>query len=171
MLKKKSMVAGLLLSSALFISACSGNQAANTKTEEKAVAAAPVSNTLMVTADTVTELGGCVLASRYTAGDKLIFRVNALDPNTNEQVKDAKVQIKLSTGETIDAKYGHHGDDDFWVASYKVTEDTPTGQLDYEVLAEDGERKGDFKPFNVKMSLINIVAPEAANGEAPAPAK
>lgn len=164
MSKKNFIFLSLLLGTALFVNACS-SETSNTSTE-KAEKNEATSELLMVSADTVSEKGGCVLASRYTAGDKIIFRVNALDPNTNEQVKDAKVQIQLSTGEVLDAVYGEHGDDNFWVAAYEVTADTPTGTLEYQVMAEDGERKGEFKPFNVQPSLLSIVAAETVEGQA-----
>ncbi|MFJ7732832.1 hypothetical protein ACIQXF_13155 [Lysinibacillus sp. NPDC097231] len=136
--------------------------ACNNDTDEKGAATEKDIGSLIITGDTVTEQGGCVLASRFSPGDKIIFRNNVLDGVTNEQVKDAKVQVHLSTGETLDMQYGKHGDDNFWVVAYPVTKDTPTGTIDYSVTAEYKEKKGEYKPFNVAPSLLTIVSEEVA---------
>jgi heme/copper-type cytochrome/quinol oxidase subunit 2 len=91
--------------------------------------------------------------------------MNAIDPNTNEQNKEAKLTLNLSTGEKLDMKYGKHGDDNFWVVAYPVTAETPTGKLDYFVTTENGDLKGEYRPFNVAPSLLTIVDASAVNGE------
>lgn len=154
-MKKTIILFTLLLVTMVVLIACN-NSEEKEATTEKAV------GSLVITGDTVTEQGGCVLASRFSPGDKIIFRNNVLDGLTNEQVKDAKVQVHLSTGETLDMKYGKHGDDHFWVVAYPVTNDTPTGTLDYSVTAEYKEQKGEFKPFNVAPSLLTIVSEDVA---------
>lgn len=160
MFKKNYLFIGILLSMFLVVSACNNEEAA-IETETKTESVTP-SGLLMLSGDTVTEQGGCVLASRFSAGDKIVFRVNAIDPDTNEQATDAKLQVHLSTGEVLDMTYGEHGDDKFWVVAYPVTAETPTGSLDYHVTAVDGEKTGEFRPFNVQPSLISIVGTDAA---------
>ncbi|MGE7111912.1 hypothetical protein [Lysinibacillus sp. NPDC047702] len=155
-MKKTISLFALLLVTMVVLIAC------NNDSGEKEAAAEKDVGSLVITGDTVTEQGGCVLASRFSPGDKIIFRNNVLDGLTNEQVKDAKVQVHLSTGETLDMKYGKHGDDNFWVVAYPVTKDTPTGTLDYSVTAEYKEQKGEFKPFNVAPSLLTIVSEDVA---------
>lgn len=155
-MKKTISLFALLLVTMVVLIACNNNSG------EKEAAAEKDIGSLVITGDTVTEQGGCVLASRFSPGDKIIFRNNVLDGLTNEQVKDAKVQVHLSTGETLDMKYGKHGDDNFWVVAYPVTKDTPTGTLDYSVTAEYKEQKGEFKPFNVAPSLLTIVSEDVA---------
>ena len=155
-MKKTISLFALLLVTMVVLIAC------NNDSGEKEAAAEKDVGSLVITGDTVTEQGGCVLASRFSPGDKIIFRNNVLDGLTNEQVKDAKVQVHLSTGETLDMKYGKHGDDNFWVVAYPVTKDTPTGTLDYSVTAEYKEKKGEFKPFNVAPSLLTIVSEDVA---------
>lgn len=160
-LKKRNLLFTLLVSLLLFLGACSnqddnGNDAGDEAESE--------GGGIVITGDTVTEQGGCVLASRFTVGDKIVFRMNAIDGSTNEQVTDAKLQVHLSTGETLDMEYGPHGDDNFWVVAYPVTEDTPTGTLEYHVTAEAGDRSAEFKPFNVAPSLLTIVDPEELAG-------
>lgn len=162
--KKKSILLGLLLSSALMVVGCNDKETSTTETTGNDGAK---NNVIMVSGDTVSEMGGCVLASRYSAGDKIVFRMNALDAN-NVQMEDAKLQVHLSTGEVLDMELGVHSPPDakdpakFWTAAYPVTEDTPTGTLEYYVTAEAGDAKGEFRPFNVQPSLITIIDPAAA---------
>ncbi len=158
MFAKKITFIGLVLSVFLLVSACSNNE----KSEEPESTNASTSEVLVLSGDTVSEQGGCVLASRYTVGDKIVFRMNATDAGTNKQAVDAKLQVHLSTGEVLDMVYGEHGDDKFWVIAYPVTADTPTGSMDYYVTAEDGNKKGEFRPFNVQPSLLSIVDPDTA---------
>lgn len=157
LLMKKMLFASMLML-LIVLAACSNDG------DEQVSVTADVNElgSLVITGDTVTEQGGCVLASRFSPGDKIIFRNNVLDGLTNEQVKDAKVQVHLSTGETLDMQYGKHGDDNFWVVAYPVTKDTPTGTLNYTVTAEFKEQKGEFKPFNVAPSLLTIVSEEVS---------
>ncbi|MCM3571127.1 cupredoxin domain-containing protein [Neobacillus mesonae] len=168
--KKRSVLLGLLLSSALIVGACSSQETSSTaKKTANTEAKEAKSNLLMVSGDTVSEQGGCVLASRFAAGDKIVFRMNATDPNSNKQVEGAKLKLHLSTGEELDMKYGEHppgGDVKFWTVAYPVTEKTPTGTLEYYVTAEDGNRKGEFRPFNVAPSLLTIVDSKAKGAQA-----
>ncbi len=171
MFKRKFIFVSLALILLLILSACTEKEPSST-TEKEGNGTA--NNLLTVSGDTVSEQGGCVLASRFTVGDKIVFRMDVKDPSTNEQVEDAKVQVHLSTGEVLDMAYGEHppGAENapkFWVAAYPVTAETPTGTLEYHVTAEAGDRKGEFKPFNVQPSLLTIVDAAAVNGQAPAP--
>ena len=163
MFGKKMIFAGFIIGACLFaVVGCSNKEEVITETE---------TSNIFVAGDTVSEQLGCVLSSRFTVGDKIVFRMNAKDPITNEQIKDAELTVKLSTGEELEMEYGPHSDDEdgsFWTAAYPITEETPTGTLEYSVTAEHGDSKGEFKPFNVAPSLVTIVAPEAMNGEQPA---
>ncbi|MEO4055605.1 hypothetical protein [Solibacillus sp. CAU 1738] len=145
---------------------CKGTQE-NTESNKLEVGAKEVVGQLVVTGDIVSEQLGCVLASQFAPGDLIVFRNNVVDGLTNEQVKDAVLQVHLSTGEVIDMKYGPHGEDNFWVAVYPVTEDTPTGQLGYTVKATLNDRVGEFKPFNVAPSLLTIIAGNKVSAAGP----
>ncbi|MBD7984960.1 hypothetical protein H9649_10215 [Sporosarcina sp. Sa2YVA2] len=151
MKNKRFLIFSLLFGALLVLGACSEDKKETTETDMNG------KEFLMISGDTVSEQGGCVLASRYSAGDKLVFRMNALDSRTNEQVKDANLKVHLSTGEELDMVYGTHGDEDFWVVAYPVTAETPTGSLEYYVTGEAGDLKGEFRPFNVAPSLLSIV--------------
>jgi plastocyanin len=164
MIRKNYFLFVLMFSLIMVLSACSDddNSAENDETADTEEAASDTQDSngenLIVSGDTVSEQGGCVLASRFSPGDKIIFRMNAVDGATNEQVEDANLQVHLSTGETLDMEYGEHGDDNIWVVAYPITEDTPTGTLNYHVTADAGDQTGEFEPFNVEPSLLTIVS-------------
>lgn len=149
MFSKRFSIVAMLLGVLLVLGACSEDKKESTEKSGE--------DFLILTGDTVSEQGGCVLASRYSAGDKIVFRMNAYDSKTNEQMKDAKLKVHLSTGEELDMVYGTHGDEDFWVVAYPVTEETPTGSFEYYITGEAGDLKGEFRPFNVAPSLLSIV--------------
>lgn len=160
--KTKTLLASIMLGASLLIVGCSNNESNEESKEEQSQKL----NYIMLRGDTVSEKQGCVLASRFTVGDKIIFRIDAIDPNTNEQIKDANIRVELSTGETLDMTYGAHppgSDVYFYTAAYEVTENTPTGKLTYKVIAEKGDMKGEFEPFNVEPSVLTIVSPDVMN--------
>jgi heme/copper-type cytochrome/quinol oxidase subunit 2 len=165
-MKKKQFIFTSLFLAAILMTACTeveegtteeqtGDQ--STETEQSGDV-----SSLIISADTVSEQGGCVLSSRYSAGDKIIFRGNIVDGATGEQVADAKAQVELSTGEVLDMAYGEHGDDHFWVVAYPITEDTPTGSLDYKITASYNDVTANFEPFNVQPSKLQIVSDTVA---------
>ena len=167
--RKKWGLAGGLLGFALLIGGCTSEKG-NEATPAPTSSGETTSSVIMITGDTVTGTGGCVLQSRFVAGDRIVFRANAVDPSTNEQLKDAVMKVHLSNGDVLDMKYGAHpagSDVYFWTAAYSITDQTPTGTLNYYVTAEHGSMKGEFHPFNVAPSLLTIVDPQAVNGEAP----
>jgi plastocyanin len=165
MMKKQWSILVLLLGLVLFVSACSDSEEAanNNKAEE---ADSPAKTSFVVTGDVVEEKAGCVLKSQFTAGDLIVWRVDVIDPETMEQASDdTKVQVHLSTGEVLDMRYGAHpagvdGAPEFWTVSLPVTEETPTGVLEYHVTAEKGDKKGEFRPFDVAPSLLTINPPD-----------
>ena len=157
MFKKKTLYVGLLASLTLVLSACngdSGDDSEDDTAESKEV------DSLFLSGDIVSEQGGCVLASQFVEGDKIIFRMNVVDGD-GEQVEDANLKVHLSTGEELDMAYGPHGNDHFWVVAYPVTEDTPTGQLNYHVTAEYEDVETEWAPFEVGPSLLTILEADA----------
>lgn len=127
-------------------------------------ATAEVADKLFVYGDIVSS-AGCVLQSRFTVGDRIVFRMNVQDALTGEQPEDAKVMVHLSTGESLEMHLGDHppgaeDPDRFWTVGYTVTEDTPTGTMQYYVTAETADKSGEYRLFNVEPSLLTIVAPE-----------
>jgi plastocyanin len=167
MLKKNWGLMILLVGLVLFVSACSDSEKTGGTVEEDS----PAKTSLVVSGDVVEEKAGCVLKSQFTVGDLIVWRVEVTDPETMEQASpDTKVQVHLSTGQILDMRHGAHpagvdGAPEFWTVSLPVTEDTPTGVLEYYVTAELGDKKGEFRPFNVAPSLLTI---NPADGQAAA---
>jgi len=85
----------------------------------------------------------CVLQSRFHRGEGVAFRTRVLLPNG--QVADDKVlksvEVELGNGTKIPLAYGPHGmpgqpmSDYFWVDSFVIPADFPTGSLGYKVHA------------------------------------
>ena len=165
-MKKKWLSIAAALLSVIILVACTSEVV-----EDKAKD--PEKDTIIsISGDTVSKLGGCVLASQFAVGDDIIFRMNAVDAVTGQQLKDAKLQVHLSTGDVLDMEYGPHGDDFFWVTKYTVTDSSPKGKLDYYVTAQYGMTKAEYKPFNVAPSLLSIVDGDGtAPAAPPAPAE
>ncbi|NJD03856.1 MAG: hypothetical protein FIA99_14935 [Ruminiclostridium sp.] len=143
---KKFLVIFSIILTAFALTSCSPSSKAN----------------LSVYGDVVSK-NGCVLQSRFTVDDRIVFRINVIDPATNKQSENAKVTLHLGTGENLEMKLGLHPAKDpnapkFWTVGYTVTDKTPTGTLDYYVTAEENDKTGEFRPFNVKPSLITIVS-------------
>jgi plastocyanin len=160
MLKKQLGILVLLLGLVFIVSACGDDKETSGKSSENADS--PAKTSLLVSGDVVEEKAGCVLKSQFTVGDLIVWRVDVTDPETMKQAADdTKVQVHLSTGEVLDMHYGAHpaGEEnapEFWTVSLPVTEDTPTGVLEYYVTAEKGDKKGEFHPFDVAPSLLTI---------------
>jgi len=114
----------------------------------------------------------CVLASQFLHNDEVVFRVRVLDAQgksvTDKEI--AKLQVKLSSGETFDMKYGGHPHakplDHFWTAGWKVPASYPAGSLSYTVIAtnSDGSTQT-WAPFNVAPSQLTILAGTAKGSE------
>jgi hypothetical protein len=118
----------------------------------------------------------CIPQNRFTAGQSMVFRMTAKNPLTGELAEDAKLQVHLSTGEVLDMHLCEHppgvpNAERFWSVRYDVTEDTPTGTLNYYVTAETETLKGQFQPFNILPSLLTIVAGDEAPADGGAAAE
>lgn len=159
MFNRKFLWFTLLASVLLVLSACNGDTSDEEEVDEEDTATAEEVEALFLSGDIVSEQGGCVLSSQFVSGDKIIFRMNVVDGN-GEQVEDADLKVHLSTGEELEMAYGPHGNDHFWVVAYPVTEDTPTGQLEYHVTAEYDDLETEWKPFDVGPSLLTILEAE-----------
>lgn len=157
-MKKRNSILASLFAATMILTACSDE---GKEPEQNASA----DTLIALSGDTVSKMNGCVLASQYAPGDDIIFRMNAIDPATNEQLKDAVLKVHLSTGEVLDMKYGQHAEEFFWTIKYTITDETPKGQLDYHITAEHKGQSVEYRPFNVAPSLITIVDGNAAPAE------
>lgn len=165
-MRKISLFISLIL--VFILSACGNNEESiDVKSDNKESAA---ETSLVVSGDVVEEKAGCVLKSQFTEGDLIVWRVEVKNPKTMKQApEDTKVQVHLSTGEVLDMNYGPHPSGEnqakedvphFWTAAMPVTEDTPTGVLEYHVTAENENKSGEFHPFDVAPSLLTVNPPE-----------
>jgi hypothetical protein len=112
-----------------------------------------------------TVLGqACVLKSRFTYGEGVVWRVRVLDAATGAQLDSKKLKslvVELGDGNKVAMKYGGHPrggtEDAFWSTSWKVPEGYPTGTLGYTIIATDLEgHEVRWQPFTIKNSLLTI---------------
>ncbi len=117
----------------------------------------------------------CVATSRYDRNAEVLWRARVIDPATGKEMDDKalkSLQVKLADGKTIDAKYGKHSNEFFWVAGWVVPKDYPTGTVNYTIVATAADgRTGEFKPFQVAPSLLTITSNVLPDVAPPTPAK
>lgn len=121
---------------------------------------------LVIYGDMATNVG-CLSISIAHRGELVVWRNRVVDPVTGKDMtdKDLKtVTALLPDGTKLAEVYGGHPGggtptDYFWSVGWEVPLNFPTGSLGYEVQAvgNDG-RTGDFKPFEVASSKLNIGA-------------
>ncbi len=154
------------------------DRARPTATPFTAVAAAaglPTSSKLIVSADIVqgsknvtkedAPLHSCVLSSRFPRNSEIVFRIRVYDGRSDDLMDNkalSKVQVRLSDGTSVDAKYGPHPKDPpnetYWTASWVVPKTQPTGSFKYSVVATSADgRSGQYEPYAVAPSLPSIV--------------
>lgn len=152
MFKRKitCLAAGLLLAGAL----------AGCSSEVSSDGVKSVKGDLVVTGDTLLS-HVCVAQSRYYPGDRIVFRALVTDSKNNEIVESANVKLVLDNGEELPMVLGKHGEEatQLWSVGYDVPADAPTGTIDYKIVAENGNKKAEFEPFNVSLSKVTIVEP------------
>jgi hypothetical protein len=120
---------------------------------------------LVIQADVVSGVPGptsCVLQSRFSAGEKVVFRATAIDPLTGQVARDATLTVRFADGTTLPMAYGPHPGrgtptDEFWTAGWVVPDDMSVGVVRYTIEAVLEARSGRFEPFNVESSLLTVV--------------
>lgn len=108
--------------------------------------------------------GPCNVTDQYARGAYVVFRIQVVDPSTDQQLtsKDVSgVSIVLPDGETLAAKYGTHegSKQAFWVAKWRVPGNYPTGQVAYKVEVQGTSRAVERLQFAVpdKAAHLSIV--------------
>ena len=126
----------------------------------------------------------CALTSQYLAGEMIVWRMRIFDTSTDSAVprsnkelfkelpdNDAlaalsegfKVTVHLSDGQSFPAHFGPHGGetplDYFWTTSWEISDEYPTGTLDYWVTVElsGTDRSGRYDPFPIAPSKLTII--------------
>lgn len=182
---KSTRILSLSLCAALLLSACSGAQskpAASTATPSAtpAPAAAPAASEasfgqLLVVVDTVrgnanipaneAALKVCAPVSKWLHNERVVWRIKVVDPKLGTAMDDkalGAVEVKLSDGQVLQAKYGGHPGkeptDFFWAVGWTIPESYPSGTAKYAISAEakDG-RKSQTVDFNVAATYMTIL--------------
>lgn len=147
-------------------------------------AAAATNNKLFIASDIVQgtknlaqdqmSAKSCVGSSRYPRNAEILWRARVIDPSTGKEMDDKalkSVVLKMADGKVVEAKYGKHSDESFWVAGWVVPKDYPTGTVNFTLVATAADgRTGEFKPFQVAPSLLTVtneVLPDVAPPPAP----
>ena len=129
----------------------------------------------------------CALSSQYLPGESIVWRIRLFDtasnsvlPKSTEEllaeapdgdalaamVEGVDVAVHLSDGQIFPAHFGAHSGaeptDYFWTTMWEVSDEYPTGTLDYWVTVDVAESgmSARYDPFNVAISKLTIVEPE-----------
>lgn len=108
----------------------------------------------------------CVLQSRFKRGEGIAWRVRVSLPDgtiADDTVLKSLV-VELGSGETVPLGYGPHGNpptDYFWVESWIVPANFPTGTLGYKVIATmQDDSVVTWQPFTRPPSQLTIIEGE-----------
>jgi hypothetical protein len=124
---------------------------------------------LVVYGDTVFFIGpgiplSCTLSSQFKRGDRIGFRMTAINPATGKRDRATKMVIHLTyAGKTMDIPMRDRQNDrqperEFWIGEWAVPDDAQPGIVRYTVSATDPQgRTGEYKPFDVEPSQVTIV--------------
>jgi hypothetical protein len=106
----------------------------------------------------------CTLNNRFKRGDPVGFRMTAINPATGKRDPATQLVVHLNYGgKTIDLPMRDRAlvnapERQFWVAKWIVPNDAWPEILRYTVTAKDPQgRTGEFKPFEVETSQLQIV--------------
>jgi hypothetical protein len=123
---------------------------------------------------TQTDPDNCILTNRYKRGQKIGFRMTAIDGGSGEVENTATLVVHVNyAGKTVDAPMRWRGAAgpsapaprgylrspyELWTGSWTVPNDAPTGAISYTVTATDKfGRTSTFTPFSAEASQLVIV--------------
>jgi hypothetical protein len=127
------------------------------------------SERLVVYGDTVFFIGlgipkNCTLSNEFKRGDRIGFRMTAINPATAKRDRATEVVVHLTyAGQTFDIpmrdrQTNEQPEREFWIAQWIVPDEAKIGVLRYTVTAKDSQgRTGEFKPFEVDASQLRII--------------
>lgn len=107
----------------------------------------------------------CSLTNQFLRGQRVIFRVDVVNPDTGETMTGeglsrVAVEITSGGGATAEAAYGPHPPDDptdeYWVAAWPIPTDFPPGPVDYGIVVENG-RPTRSVTFDVPPSNLTVL--------------
>lgn len=131
-------------------------------------AQSPMANKLILYGDIAWFVGrgqpnNCTFKSRFKRGEGVGFRMVAIDPMTGKYSEMADLVVHITYGgKTVDMPMRYRGPDypqpHFHTLKWTVPNDAPLGVVRYTVTGKDKEgRTGEFKPFSVEDSQLQIV--------------
>ncbi len=127
--------------------------------------AAQGAGTLIIQADmTIGAPGPCILQSRFSPGDRVVFRAKVFDGQTGQEVRDGTVTVRFENGNTVAMRYEAHpppqvgpSTDEYWAGVWAIGPNTPLGVVHYSIEASSGRRTGTYVPFNYEGSMLTVV--------------
>jgi hypothetical protein len=116
----------------------------------------------------------CILTNRYKRGQRVGFRMTAIDGGSGEVENTAMLTAHVTyAGKTIDVPMRFRGAAgpkgptprgylsppfQLWTGAWTVPDDAPTGRISYTVSATDKfARAARFEPFSAEASQLVIV--------------
>jgi hypothetical protein len=116
----------------------------------------------------------CILTNRFRRGQRVGFRMTAIDGGTGEVENTATLVAHVAyAGKTVDVPMRWRGAAgptappprgylrspvELWTGSWTVPDDAPIGYISYTVTATDRfGRKASFRPFSAEASQLVIV--------------
>lgn len=103
----------------------------------------------LIVSDSIVIAGGstapgqatCQVTNRFYHGQKMVFRIKVIDPQSGQQLSNDSLQqvdvnIPQADGSTksLEAEWGQHpGGDHFWSIAWTVPDGYPSGPVDYSI--------------------------------------
>ena len=108
----------------------------------------------------------CTQSSAFKRGMRIVWRFTVTDTSTGMRLSHedvASAQVKLPTGQTIDAGFEPAGPPDvpdswFWHAAFDVPLDYPLGTVNFQVVVQTKDGKtGTFQQLPVPPAQLTII--------------
>lgn len=118
-----------------------------------------VTHSIVVSGGTHTpNEGPCSLQSRFYHGQKVIFRIKVVNPQTGAEMNGSQlsgVSVKLPNGKSVKAQYRHHGNGTFWIAPWTIPSSYPSGTVNYQIAVNGSNAKA--VRYNVHDSQLTVL--------------
>ena len=111
-----------------------------------------------------THPDSCKPKARFQRGERMGFRMTAINPETGSRDRATKLVVHITHGgRTIEVPMRDRQNDrqperEFWIAEWEIPADAPIGAVQFRVTATDPQgRTGEYTPFKVENSQLRIV--------------